>query len=414
MYLKTDQQSKITKDTLILLMGLFYPAIHNYIWRVLVGFTEIFGLYFSIQLFDSVVWTTIIGHIVMTTRPVTIKVKTLMLYLIFVLVTLLSFAFTSYESFSLSVLFTLLIGTFSFFIQGSLINLKRVSREQLYVSAVVTLIISIAYTIYFINSKDITLSDNMDLAYNILPSVLVIVSEVFTEKKKKFTIVFSVIGAVFLLLQGTRGPLLVLAVFVCLMLYKKYGLGKFFFKIGTVVLLFSILVSSQFVKLQLVELSDKVDSSGYSSRFITMLLEGEISNSNGRDTIQKALLEDIKENPFAIRGMFADRQATRGLVDHEYSMRYKKGTYAHNFWLETIHSWGVLLGGAIFLIVLFIILKIVRISDKEDAYIVMLFVCTGFVYLFFSGSYLQSEKFFFLIGLALNYRNYEEMNILTK
>ena len=402
MYFKTNQQSKISKDTVILLMCLFYPAIHNYIWRVVVGFTEIVGLHFSIQVFDAIIWTLVIGYIVITAHKPTIKAKTLMITLLFVLVSLLSFAFTTYDYFSASVLLTLLIGTFSFFILGSFIDTKNVSHKQLYIAAIVTLIISVIYSIYSIDSKEITLEDNMDFAYKVLPSVLVIVSRLFTDQKKKLAIMFSVVGTIFLLLQGTRGPLLCLAIFVCLMIYKKHGLGKFFFKIGTIVLILLVLFSSQLVKLKLVELSDKIDSSGYSSRFIIMMIEGELSDNNGRDAIKDTLLKDIKEDPFTIRGMFADRQATRGLVDREYNTSYENGTYAHSFWIEMIYDWGVFGGGVILFLVFLIVWSFIRRSDKEDAYIGMLFVCTGFVHLFLSGSYLQSADFFFLMGISLN------------
>lgn len=403
MYFKADQQNKISKDTLILLMCLFYPAINNYIWRVAVGFTGIVGLSFSVQTFDAIVWTLVIGYIVISAHKLTIKAKTLVITLLFVLVSLSSFAFTTYDYFTTSVLFTLLIGTFSFFIIGSFIDIKQVSHKQLYIAAIVTLIVSALYSIYSIDSNNFSLDDNMDFAYKILPSVLVIVSRLFTDQKKKLAIIFSLFGTIFLLLQGTRGPLLCLAIFVCLMLYKKYGLGKFFFKIGIIVLISAVILSSQFVKLKLVELSDKIDSSGYSSRFITMMVEGELSDNNGRDAIKDTLLEKIKENPLAIRGMFADRQATRGLNDREYNTGYENGTYAHSLWIEMIYDWGVLFGGIILLFVFLIVLNFVRKSDKDDAYICMLFVCTGFVHLFLSGSYLQSAEFFFLVGLALNY-----------
>lgn len=404
MYLNTTQQTKITKDTLILLAGLFYPALHNYIWRVIVAFTGMVGLHFSIETFDAIFWSIVILYVVITSHKAPIKVKTLITALTFVIVTLFSFAFTEYERFTVLVLFTMLVGTFSFFIQGSVIDLKNVSHKQLYVAAIATLMVSVAYSIYSIIFKKSTFEDNMDFAYSVLPSVLIIISWLFTDQDKRLAIVLSIIGTVFLLMQGTRGPLLCLAIFVCLMLYKKYGLRKIAFKVGPIMLILVILSSSQFVKSKLVAVSNKIDSTGFSSRFITMMIEGELSDGNGREAIKETLLEEIKENPFAIRGMYADRHGTRGLIDSEKNTIYEKGTYAHSFWIEMIYDWGVLFGGVILLIVSYMILRIIKESDKNDAYIVMLFVCTGFVHLFFSGSYLLSSEFFFLIGIAINYR----------
>lgn len=400
--MKSNHQNIITKDTLILLMCLIYPAIHTYIWRVIIAFTSILGLYFSNQAFDTIVWILVVEYIFITSGKLTVKVKTLVIYLLFVLVALLSFLFTAYDYFSISVLFKLLIETLPVFLLGSFIDLKRVSHKQLYIAAIVTLIVSMLYSIYFVNTKDMKLVDNMDYAYKVLPSVLIIVARLFTDQKKKLAIVLSVIGTILLLLQGTRGPLLCLAVFICLMIYKRHGMGKFLLRVGAAVLIVAVVLGSQTVKFKLLDLSKWLDSSGYSSRFITMMIEGELADSNGRDAIKDVLLEDIKEDPFAIRGIFADRQATRGLVDREYGAKHEDGTYAHNLWVEMIYDWGVLLGGVLLLLVFLIVLNFIRKSNKEDAYIGMLFVCTGFVHLFLSGSYLQSVNFFFLIGFAIN------------
>ncbi len=403
MRVKLASQNQITKDTVILMMALFYPALRDYIWRVVVTFTNIVGFWFSIQAFDAVVWTVIVGYMIITARSPKMSLKAMVIALTFILVSLLSFALTSYDHFTPSVLFSLLLGTVPFFFYGSLIDLKRASHKQLYIAAVFTLVVSIAYSIYSVGTKDLELEDNMDFAYKVLPSVLVVVSWLFTDRKKKLAVILSVAGTIFLVMQGTRGPLLCLAAFICLMLYKKYGIGKLFFRAGAIVVVAVLLVSSQFVQLRLIDLSKKIDSSGYSARFITMMLEGELSDSNGRDAIQDKLLDDIEEEPLKIRGMYADREATRYLVDTEYSTSYANGTYAHSLWLEMIYHWGVILGGLMLLLLTLAVLRLIRKSENSAAYIVMLFVCTGFVQLLLSSSYLLSDNFFFLVGLTVNY-----------
>ena len=399
----TLSKNKITKDTVILMMGLFYPALNNYIWRVVVGVTRIFRVYFSNQVFNIIVWTLVLGYMVCTSRNPKISFKTCMIAIVFLFIALLSFILTDYEYFTVSVLVTLSIGTLSFFFQGSLINLKKVSHMHLYLAAIVTLVLSIIYSVYTVDSQNLSLEDNMDFAYKVLPSVIIIFSWIFTERNKVIAIIFSVIGTVFLILQGTRGPIFCLTAFICLMMYKKHGLGKSFFKVGAIAIIAVFLLNSPNVQKGLVELTDKIDSSGYSSRFIAMALNEELSDANGREAIQETLLNDIKEKPLKIRGMFADRQATRGLIDSDYNTSYEKGTYAHSLWIELLYHWGVFLGGIILIAILFVLLKTIIKIDTNDSYIVMLFVCTGFIHLFLSGSYLQSSNFFFLMGLAVNY-----------
>lgn len=391
---------RITKDTVIIFMGLFYPALHNYIWRVLVGITRMVGVSFSIGVFDAVVWTFVILLMLLTAKRLAIQPKTLFFYLLFLATAAISYAVTSYVYFTPLVFAGLIISTISFFLLGSCVRLERVSHRQLYKVAVFTLLVSILYSFYSIGTKELNLEDNMEFAYNILPSVLVIISWLFTDQKKKLAVVFTVVGIIFLMLQGTRGPLLCLAVFVCLMLYKKYGIGKTMLGIGAVAVAGALLLGSQSVKLKLLDISKEIDSTGFSSRFITMVINDEISDSNGRDAIKDKLTADIKESPLEIRGLFADRQATRGLTDRQYSTVYKEGTYAHSLWLEMVYDYGVLLGGALLLILAYLVLRMILHCTGQNAYIVMLFICTGFVHLFLSGSYLESKSFFFLLGLS--------------
>ena len=387
-------------------MGLFFPAISGYIWRVLVGITGIFGFTFSVEIFNAVVWVAIIGVILLSShqRPVNVKILPGILILLFV--SLLSFAFTGtkYDYFSASTLFVMIFGTFTFFIQGAWIDIKRVSQQQLYYAAIFVLCVSIAYSVYSVNTKELNLEDNMDFAYKVLPSVLIIFSQLFTAKKKALAAVFSTVGGIFLLLQGTRGPILCLAIFICLMLYKKFGFGRAFFGIGAIVIAATLILSTPTVKMTLMGFAESIDGTGFSSRFVTMMVEGELSDANGRDAIKEILLEGIRENPFAVRGMFADRHATRGLVDNVYNIVYENGTYAHSLWLELVYDWGILIGGGLLALLSISIFRTVIRCRREDAFVVMVFVCTGFVHLFMSGSYLQSTELFFLIGLMVGYK----------
>jgi hypothetical protein len=39
---------------------MFYPAVHNYAWRVVVAFTRIVGIDMNIEVFDAIVWGIVI------------------------------------------------------------------------------------------------------------------------------------------------------------------------------------------------------------------------------------------------------------------------------------------------------------------------------------------------------------------
>lgn len=399
---KSVSRERMTKDTVILLMSLFYPAVHNYFWRAIIAFTGLDRTVFTIEVFDAIIWAILIGYMLATASRAKMTWRTYFAVILFIFVAVASFMLTEYKYFTSTVLWTLLIGGCVFFLQGSLINMKNVSYNQLLGAAKITLVISTLYSLYTIISKNATYEDNMDFSYRALPAVLIVFSGLLVKKAGRSTIVFAAMGVVLLLLQGTRGPLLCLAVYVCLMLYKKHGMGKFFLKVSAAVLIVTLLLSSQTIQNWLLNVSEQIDSTGYSSRFISMLVKGELSDDNGRDVIKEALLEEIQENPFQIRGMFADRQATRGLRNYEWNIIYPEGTYAHSIWIEVIFDWGLLLGGVLLISIVLILFRTIKKCSMSDAYIVMLFVCTGFVHLFLSGSYLEDTGFFFLMGLTMN------------
>jgi len=401
---KSAFRERMTKDTVVLFMILFYPAVHNYFWRALIAFTGLNRTVFTIDVFDAVVWAIIIGYILVTAGRTALTWKAYFAVILVTFTAIASYALTEYKYFTSEVLWTLLIGWCLFYLQGTSINIKNVSYNQLIVAAKITLTISTLYSLYTIISKNANYEDNMDFSYRALPAVLIVFSGLFVKKADKSTIIFALMGVVLLLLQGTRGPLLCLAVYVCLMLYKKHGMGKFFFKVSAAVLIVTLLLSSQTIQNWLLNVSEQIDSTGYSSRFISMLVKGDISDDNGRDVIKEALLEEIQENPFQVRGMFADRQATRGLRNRQWNIVYPEGTYAHSLWLEVIFDWGLLFGGVLLISIFLIVFRVIKKCSMVDAYIIMLFVCKGFVHLFLSGSYLDNTAFFFLIGLAMNDR----------
>jgi hypothetical protein len=66
---------------------------------------------------------------------------------------------------------------------------------------------------YFYKFKKCFSRRQYGFAYKTLPSILIIISKLFIKERKKFAMFSMIIGVIFLILQGTRGPLLVLAIY---------------------------------------------------------------------------------------------------------------------------------------------------------------------------------------------------------
>lgn len=391
------------KDANFILMNmlLFYPAINNLLWRICFGLTSVLEIRITQSFFDIAVWIFIIIYIhrYFIRR---VKARHVMIFITFLLVALISNMLTNYEAFTLNKLFQIILTIFPVFFCGAIIYVDSEYQEGLYISAVIILLVSFTYTLYYLTSGRQLAVDNMDQAYSVLPAILIVFSRLFEPSRNKTSILISILSIMYLLMLGTRGPFLCLAVFVGIMLLKKYGMSKTVISATVAIAIVAIAFESNFVQMRMLNLAKNLEEYGFSSRIVTMLVSRNITDANGRNSIKETLLSDIENEPFQIRGLFADREATKGLYDYEYHTIYANGTYAHNLIIELIYDWGILIGGVLILSLFYGAFKLFYKVDKEKSFIVGIYICLGIVHLLISGSYLENRDFFFLIGLMCN------------
>ena len=386
---------QLNKSTVLLFMMLLYSGVGNYFWRALSILIPI-----SFPVFTGIVWAVV----VLWTFPLfnkRLRAKHVLMYLVAVLICLVQWMIADKSVFSMDILGTLAFSTLPAFFVGVAVETDKKLFAPLYKLSIFVLIVSVAYSFYYLRDRTLS-TDNMDYAYNVLPAILILTTGIFRQEKRKVSVIFSGVGFAFLLVLGTRGPVLCFVAFVVLMMIKNIGLTKVSAMAITAGLLFGLFINSQLYTITLLKLSDTIGNMGFSTRIIDMLLEENISDGNGRDAIYDRLSNEIKEEPFKIRGAFSDRASTKGLVDEEYYNSYKNGTYAHNLFLEIFHNYGVVLGGIILLLLLVSIVKLFICCKKEADYIAVAAICMGFVQLLVSGSYLTQPLFFMMIGLFMN------------
>lgn len=386
---------------ILLNMLLFYPAINNLLWRICFGLTSLLGIRITQGFFDSIVWIFILIYIhrYFISR---VKARHVMIFITFLLVALISNMLTNYEAYTMNKLFQIMFTIIPVFFCGAIICVDSEYQEGLYKIAVIILLVSLLYTLYYLTSGRQLAVDNMDQAYSVLPAILIVFSRLFEPFRKKNNLIISILGIAYLLIMGTRGPFLCLAVFIGIMLFKKYGISKTVISTTVAIAFFVIAFESTFVQTRMLGLATNLEEYGFSPRIVTMLVSRNITDANGRNSIKETLLSEIKDEPFQIRGLFADREATKGLYDYEYHTIYANGTYAHNLIIEFIYDWGVFIGGVLILSLFFMAFKLIYKIDKEKSFIVGMYICLGIVHLLISGSYLENKDFFFLIGLMCN------------
>lgn len=254
-------------------------------------------------------------------------------------------------------------------------------------------LISVVTTVLYIYIVGFTLQaewqSNMYFPYVFLPHLLLI----FIQITKKITIIniaVFILGLSYIIILGNRGSLVCLILFVLIILIRDFLVSKSKKKLISIfiVVMISMLVYvfNLFEKL-IVYLYSLSNNIGLSTKTLD-LISGRIEFSDsGRTYILSNLFEVIRENPFGY-GIAADR--------------YFVGAYAHNIVVELWVEFGIFLGSMIFIALIALIIRALakKSCDFQTKQIVWLFIITGFVKLFISGSYLSEPYIYVLIGLC--------------
>jgi O-antigen ligase len=225
------------------------------------------------------------------------------------------------------------------------------------------------------------------------------------KRKKIVAIICSVIGITYALSMGTRGPIVIIFVFlvICVWIHLNISTNK---KILMMLLLALIAVDftvSPAYRQLLTSMKRFLARNGVSTRVVDYLISGEIvSVTSGRDVIYQDLFSKLNEKPFLGYGIYG-----------EYPLGYAAG--AHNIYLEVMFHFGYPMG--ILLLISFVVIYIKALKKTKGKLVqswLLLFGCMVFVKGIFGGSYLDSSVFF-LLGLCLReIRCAKEKSIKTR
>lgn len=267
------------------------------------------------------------------------------------------------------------------------------NRDQiistLYILSVATLFVDIIYR--FTMETPMTQEQSlyhgaMAKAYNLLPHCCLIAYG-YMRKKGKFKLFCTILSGVYLLMLGTRGPVLLYFALIAVMYVfennSRTVIARTIFLFGCATVFFS----SPLYETSLLWMYQKAQSFGLSVRVFDKLLSGTANVSAGRSMLAETLLEKIVQNPVLGYGICSDRLY---------------GAYAHNIILEFWMDFGVIFGSLLFATLLTIYIKGLLSADTvENKGLVLSLIFGSFFMLFLSDSILNVGFPMLLLGICV-------------
>ena len=275
--------------------------------------------------------------------------------------------------------------------------------RHLYILSILTIILNFLYKVVFGTPMDAIMSQyqgDMNLAYNLLPHCC-LVSYYARKKPNVINVSLTIFSAFYLLMLGTRGAALIMLICIAWNLVTVRDSRKTIVKIvalfGTVAAFLSSSLYNTFI-LWMYQMAQKM---GLSIRIFDKLLAGTEMGSSGRDGITEKLFVSINDHFLLGSGLCSDRMIV--------------GIYAHNILVELWVEFGVIIGSLILGILIYTLLRGFMSSDRGgERGLIMALICSSFLKLFLSGSYMDDKMLFLLIGLCVGairkskYKNFAE------
>lgn len=208
---------------------------------------------------------------------------------------------------------------------------------------------------------------SMGFGYCILLPMLVLFYQ-----RKFYSIIISLLLFMLLVVYGSRGPLLTVAIFLLYMLIDKKSYGL----VGVIVAV-GIAGFTAFVSY--------IESLGISSRTVSMFLGGNLDAESNRDAIVQKAIDLINANPITGCGLFGDRKPI--------------GDWCHNIILEFFCDFGVFLGSVLLILFFYwILMSFIKLKGMNKDILAM-FIAYALVPMFVSNSYLTDSNFALFTGL---------------
>lgn len=343
----------------------------------------------------SVIWLiTILGIIISFFINRKIDKSYLFFLITSLILILLNILIVEYSSLVISELFE--------FIKFGLIPLYLSSNKFDYDSfvdywykfSIVNFVILVYYIPNVINNKLNYMVFGISLVYSFVGFITYFYIK---NKYKVLNLIIVIIIVILIFIFGNRSSLL-----ICLSIWlfmKLYNIRNSFKKVISLFIMITISIVAYINIFNILKginiFLQKMGIHSYSiSKYIMAIDNGFIKSTSGREELVKLSIDIIKSNPLKPHGL-------------KYFTYFTGRIYPHNLILDLSIVFGLL--GAIFIIgfLIYLIFKSKYIKNESFKIILSEIIVLEFLWLFFSGTFIEERIFWIIIGVLMQIRKQE-------
>lgn len=241
----------------------------------------------------------------------------------------------------------------------------------------VSVFVAIIYAYTIITGSFIFSNYSMSFSFSLLLPTLILYS-----RHKKFSFLASVFLLIEIIALGSRSAAIVIVFYILIeaFTYRKK-------------MILPLLVVCVFLLSILNALGGYLEDYGITSRTLAIFEsdEGLLGHMSHRDEIYDLVISKIEENEFFGLGLFGDRL-------------FLNGSTCHNFILEILLNFGVVIGGGILIFLFLFIVRVFLNLSKYEKIQYLLYFSAVMIPLMVSGSYLKDFNFGLMLGIILLFR----------
>lgn len=284
----------------------------------------------------------------------------------------------------------LFIACIPFYFVGLIMEQDDHFFDVLYSASFVAVLANFGYVMVILGTGREMLTDNLTISYSVLPHALLLIWKAL-EQKSLFRIAAALCSIIFILVLGSRGPVLSCIVFIALYIVytNRRGFGRTLVFVIMPAIAIIVFVQSNLWTTFLLETRSIVESMNLSTRVVDAILFGAADGSNdARMEIYEIMLGYIRERPLLGYGIYGEWN----MINYT----------AHQMILELWTHYGVIVGTIIAVTSLITMWRGYKFGASRSAQLfVILMVSFGVVRGIYAGSYL-GYYMFLLMGFSVN------------
>lgn len=252
---------------------------------------------------------------------------------------------------------------------------------------------SMVSSLFIYRIGHITMSDwstySMPLSYVTMWAVMWLLYRYFKEEKIRWMFL-AFIGIAIIILYGSRNPLIAIAAFLIISVFKKTVHDKSVRRIKYLFLTVAGCGGMLFWKECLKLLNHVLTMFAISSRTIEMLSTG-IIDPNGRDLIHQELKAAMHQHPILGFGICGDETVLREISQS-----------AHSLYLSILSNYGYFIGSLLLALLIYWNVKAYKKAEGLEREILLMYMCMVWPRGFIGGDIWGSDVFWWMLGLMMS------------